>query len=272
MLLPASARSHALAIAAFSVATIIAPFSSVTLAANKERIAAVGAKLVAAYPDHLAGVDGNMLVWKDGTRMPIDDGVAAKSFETRLNKADIEDQFYVAYPKGNTGTPPPRHSDPGRVRHDPFFVKMYGDCKRPGYAAKYMTSIVWLPKKWGKKIQVSKVNGIAERLQKVSSELDKLDGRFTKYLKPVGGTLACRTIAGTNRRSMHAYGVAIDIAVKYTHYWRWSKEGPAGTPVWRNRIPFEIVEIFERHGFIWGGKWYHYDTMHFEYRPELLAD
>ena len=31
------------------------------------------------------------------------------------------------------------------------------------------------------------------------------------------------------------------------------------------------LEIFERHGFIWGGKWYHYDTMHFEYRPELLA-
>jgi hypothetical protein len=34
-------------------------------------------------------------------------------------------------------------------------------------------------------------------------------------------------------------------------------------------VPFEIVLIFERHGFIWGGKWYHYDTMHFEYRPEL---
>jgi hypothetical protein len=28
--------------------------------------------------------------------------------------------------------------------------------------------------------------------------------------------------------------------------------------------------VFEKHGFIWGGKWYHYDTMHFEYRPELL--
>jgi hypothetical protein len=39
---------------------------------------------------------------------------------------------------------------------------------------------------------------------------------------------------------------------------------------YRNRIPHRIVEIFERHGFIWGGKWYHYDTMHFEYRPELL--
>ena len=30
------------------------------------------------------------------------------------------------------------------------------------------------------------------------------------------------------------------------------------------------AHIFERHGFIWGGKWHHYDTMHFEYRPELL--
>jgi hypothetical protein len=38
----------------------------------------------------------------------------------------------------------------------------------------------------------------------------------------------------------------------------------------RNRIPWEIVEIFEKYGFIWGGKWYHCDTMHFEYRPELL--
>jgi hypothetical protein len=36
-------------------------------------------------------------------------------------------------------------------------------------------------------------------------------------------------------------------------------------------IPLAIVEVFERHGFIWGGKWYHYDSFHFEYRPELIA-
>jgi hypothetical protein len=35
-------------------------------------------------------------------------------------------------------------------------------------------------------------------------------------------------------------------------------------------MPYEIVDIFEKQGFIWGGKWYHFDTMHFEYRPELL--
>jgi D-alanyl-D-alanine carboxypeptidase len=31
------------------------------------------------------------------------------------------------------------------------------------------------------------------------------------------------------------------------------------------------VRIFEKQGFVWGGYWYHFDTMHFEYRPELLA-
>ena len=31
------------------------------------------------------------------------------------------------------------------------------------------------------------------------------------------------------------------------------------------------VGLSEKHGFIWGGKWYHYDTMHFEYRPEIIA-
>src|SRR3569623_1717748 len=34
--------------------------------------------------------------------------------------------------------------------------------------------------------------------------------------------------------------------------------------------PARNVAIFERHGFIWGGRWSHFDTMHFEYRPELL--
>ena len=44
-----------------------------------------------------------------------------------------------------------------------------------------------------------------------------------------------------------------------------------GAFVYTNRFPLEIVEIFERHGFIWGGKWYHFDTFHFEYRPELIT-
>lgn len=37
-------------------------------------------------------------------------------------------------------------------------------------------------------------------------------------------------------------------------------KGKDGKFVWRNRIPLAIVEIFERDGFIWGGKWYHFDS------------
>jgi len=35
-------------------------------------------------------------------------------------------------------------------------------------------------------------------------------------------------------------------------------------------VPTPVVEAFERHGFVWGGKWLFFDTMHFEYRPEVL--
>ena len=31
------------------------------------------------------------------------------------------------------------------------------------------------------------------------------------------------------------------------------------------------VDAFEAEGFIWGGRWYHFDSLHFEYRPELIA-
>ena len=66
---------------------------------------------------------------------------------------------------------------------------------------------------------------------------------------------------------MHAWGAAIDLNTKFADYWLWNPK-----VAYRNRIPIEIVEIFEKHGFIWGGKWGHFDTMHFEYRPELLPD
>jgi hypothetical protein len=72
-------------------------------------------------------------------------------------------------------------------------------------------------------------------------------------------------VKDTGQRSMHALGAAIDINTRYADYWLLS-----GRKRYRNRIPWRIVAVFERHGFIWGGKWSHFDTMHFEYRPELL--
>ena len=35
--------------------------------------------------------------------------------------------------------------------------------------------------------------------------------------------------------------------------------------------PETVIKIFEKYGFVWGGTWDEYDTMHFEYRPELAV-
>jgi len=95
---------------------------------------------------------------------------------------------------------------------------------------------------------------------------------FGRYLENIGGTFNWRNISGTDRLSTHSFGMTIDINTRYANYWQWDCKctDEKLKLTYRNRIPLKIVEVFEKHGFIWGGRWYHYDTMHFEYRPELL--
>jgi hypothetical protein len=220
--------------------------------------------LVRAYPDMLATHDDKTLTWKDGTSMPVSDGRDDKSFEDKLRHPSIRDQLSIPYVAGPPAKPPGPQEDPGRFRNTAFFDKMYGDCSK-GEVQKKMTKVSWLPKSGGGSVQITTVNGVADHLRAVSAELDALPPALKKYAFPTAGTFNCRTIKDTGNRSMHAWGAAIDINTKFSDYWLWS---PGGS--YRNRIPIEIVEIFEKHGFIWGGKWGHFDTMHFEYRPELL--
>ncbi len=223
--------------------------------------------LVRAYPDFIASRDGEFLVLRSGTRFKISDGRTDKSFDELLEKPDIDDMFYAAYPAGAAPHPPAKNFDPGRVRYEPLFIAMYGDCKKNEVTRK-MRAVAWLPRHQGGKVTITTANGVDKALEAVSRELDQLPESLIRYLKPSAGTYNCRAIAGSTARSMHAYGAAIDVNTAYSDYWRWAPH-PA-EPAWKNRIPAEIVHVFERHGFIWGGAWYHYDTMHFEYRPELL--
>jgi hypothetical protein len=224
-------------------------------------------RLVRAYPDALSGHDDKTITWRDGTIMPVDDGVAEKSFEQLLRNASILDQMRLAYPTGASAPPAP-NVDPGRFRNEAFFKKMYGDCNA-GEVKRNLVTIIWLPRSWGKPVQVTRVNGVAERLKQVSAEIDALDPAVRAAAFPIAGVLSCRNVADTGKMSMHGYAAAIDLNLKYSDYWLWAEKGK--TISYKNRMPQQIVDIFERHGFIWGGKWYHYDTMHFEYRPELLG-
>jgi hypothetical protein len=224
-------------------------------------------RLVSSYPNAIAKYDEKFLYLTNGSKYRISDGRENKTFEELLEKPDIDDMFYVPYPVGQDANPPARNEDPGRVRFEPLFTAMYGDCSR-GEVAPKLRSIAWLPKHHGGYVGVTKANGVDVALEAVSGELDELGDRFLKYLKPTAGTYDCRDVAGMRAKSMHSYGAAIDINSAYSAYWRWSASN--NNSKWRNEIPIEIVRIFEKHGFIWGGRWYHYDTMHFEYRPELL--
>jgi D-alanyl-D-alanine carboxypeptidase len=225
--------------------------------------------LVAAYPDALLRHDGEHIIWKDGTVMPVSDGVAEKPYDQLLKNASILDQMRLAYPRGHPAGPPAVDDDPGRFRNTAFFRKMYGDCRK-GEVDRQLVSITWLPKSWGKSIRVTRVNGIAERLKAVSAEIEKLPAAIRRAAYPIAGVLNCRPVADTGQMSMHGYAAAIDLNVAISDYWLWRKTPKGRAIPYRNRMPYEIVDIFARHGFIWGGKWYHYDTMHFEYRPELL--
>lgn len=129
-----------------------------------------------------------------------------------------------------------------------------------------LVKVDWL----GKSVIFTQINGAADSLRSVERELKK-HHELNPYLQSCG-TFYWRKVRGANRMSAHSYGIAIDIGVSYSDYWLWKNKGRKETDTipYANRMPQKLIDIFEKHGFIWG-RWYHYDTMHFEYRSEILS-
>lgn len=228
------------------------------------------ARLVRAYPAHLTQIRGDELVWRDGTRMSLAVPPGPRTREAILSRPALPDIFSDPYPAGRPG-PPQGGADPGRARPVAFFDKMYGSCARGEVSAR-LRPVRWPGPAGPYLIKVTSVNGVADRLATVSAEVARLPHAIRGQLVPPAGGYNCRPVAGTERASPHGWGIAVDIGLGAADYWLWTKGArPGAPPPWRNRIAPEIVEIFERHGFIWGGRWSHFDTMHFEYRPELLG-
>ena len=232
-------------------------------------------RLLDAYPDHLEGYQDNYIHWKDGTKMLYDDG-RIKTEEAAFDSTDLEDQMNaLIYPPGLPIDTPGYNCDPGTLRCQEFLMKMYGNTEAA--AKSHLVPVIWPAPKSGqtKRIWVTSINGVNKHLQAVAQEL-VAHPHLRPYVTNIGGTFNWRPILGTQRMSPHSFGIAIDINTSSSEYWKWDHrddwqlDSVEINLQWRNSVPLEIVEIFERHGFIWGGKWFHYDTMHFEYRPEML--
>ena len=188
-----------------------------------------------------------------------------KTTQEKMDSPDLEDSLSIPYPLEIHSVIKNPDSDPGRIRNDDFLKAVYGG------SASEVKRNMGVVNFCGKKVSFNMANGAARSLEKVAEKLcpqiNKNPG-LKRYVCQTGGTFNWRKIAGTNRMSAHSYGIAIDLNPKTGAYWRWYHGDLAGFR--RNGFPEQIVTAFEEQGFIWGGKWYHFDLMHFEYRPELL--
>jgi len=223
---------------------------------------------VQGYGGLVTSADETAVLLQDGTRFPYHTPTPKGTWDETINNADLSIQLSQKYDAGGIETPPPYLFDPGRLRYQPFFQALYGKDKK-GIEANLVT-IEWPTLKGMNKLRVNRVGGVDQKLAAIGREIAALPKKERIWAEGAS-TYEYRVIKDTDRLSMHSFGIAIDLAPTKTQYWK--DEAPSETAKigYRNTMPLSIVRIFEKHGFIWGGRWYHYDTMHFEYRPELLA-
>ncbi|CAM2782382.1 M15 family metallopeptidase [Helicobacter burdigaliensis] len=209
-----------------------------------------------SYP--ISHITNNQVILKNSYSIPFATHKENISYEERLQNPDIASMFLYPYPQNAPKNP---YEDSSRIRNFELLGQVYGNSQKE--VEKNLKELTWLD---GEVFLFNTQNGAYEALRRVKEKLKTLDGKYLPYLSKIGGTYKYRKIANTNRLSAHSYGIAIDINVAHSRYWLWDK-----TRKNPKKIPQQIIEIFESEGFIWGGKWWHYDTMHFEYRPEILC-
>ena len=258
-----SGLKHTLLAAAISAPLCAA--AQTGAAAEAGAAADVAHCLATAYPGSVQALGGTVRV--NGHYITVRRS-GEQDYERRLNDAGLHDQLAQPYPL-DFGLP---QGDPGRMRDGDFFSAMYGASEAAVRAN--LQQVPWAPS--GRKVAFNRQGGAAKALQAVGEELAQTP-ELARYVARTNGSFNYRTVAGTSRKSPHSWGTAIDFVLpgELGMYWRWSGCKPGQPCAYPPRLLADqtlrrVVAVFEKHGFIWGGKWRHYDSVHFEYRPELL--
>ncbi len=213
-------------------------------------------------------------------------------FYERIESMDVASLLMIPYVPGVGPLPERRRNhDPGRLHVDDLQASVFGGSREEVRAN--LVTVEFL----GQKIPFQKHLGAAAALERVGKQImaaAATDPVLAKFITPFTSKKidlrnyanAWRTVKGTTRLSSHSFATAIDLLTNVgPMYWLWdvtksdperAKQGENGfrdvhfvaraKPI----MPQKIVDAFEANGFIWGGKWNHYDTMHFEYRPEFF--
>ena len=224
--------------------------------------------LMMSYPEFITDIvleNNNVyIVMKSGKKFIYDDK-KVKTPEEKLANPDLQDMLEQIYPLNKTNEIMPKDFNPGRVRHYGLLNEVYGSSQN--IIEKNLCSL-----KYGyTNYQFNSKNNANIALEDTMKELVPLGQKNNKVaalLYPASGTYNYRLISGTGRLSPHAYGITIDLKSDKRDYWKWSTIDQGKSRL--SEYPEELVSAFENHNFIWGGKWGHFDILHFEYRPEII--
>lgn len=222
--------------------------------------------LMMAYPDYAVDVEKGdngafYLIMKSRKKILYDDK-KAKNFAQKLSNPDLQDMLEQIYP-----LTPIKHVmevdyDPGRARIYSLLKEVYGDSR---------SAVEGNLKRAGGNFRFNGNNLASKSMSnaiKELSDISRSNGKVSRNVFPLNGTYNYRVISGTNMLSPHAFGIAIDLVTQSSDYWKWASVKKANSRL--SSYPAEIAEIFEKNNFIWGGKWSHFDIMHYEYRPEII--
>ncbi|MBN2627907.1 MAG: M15 family metallopeptidase [Spirochaetales bacterium] len=248
--------------------------------------------LTEAYPDVVTDrlllkgdwsvlVGGERIFWAGGRLLPEEDRDRADDFSPHpfYYYSDEYEPHLPDYTKAEKeriiGTLEGRDRNPP-VRNPRFFDLLYRIHDEES-AWDMMTRVNFL----GFKMTVHR--DMTDKLARIDGALRKLmesDGPLRDYVASLesGSGYSWREIARTGSRSNHSYGIALDFTPRdyggKDAYWLWSRDFNREwfTLGWsrRYRPPESFVRAFEAEGFVWGGKWFLFDSIHFEYRPEIL--
>lgn len=193
-----------------------------------------------------------------------------------LQHDDLFSSIFYRYPPGpleDSFEKPP----PIARRSDDFFKMIFGETERE--IRKHCREVRFLRR-------MAFVNTLCiPALKQVEREILKQAGEDPDVADFAGNirilySFKRKEIVGSKNSSFHGYGLAVDLVPasydKKHVYWKWSAVYDSNwhrIPVHQRWSPPQpVIDAFERNGFVWGGKWRHFDVIHFEYRPEIIAN
>jgi hypothetical protein len=224
--------------------------------------------LMLAYPEYITSIEEKngyiYLLMKSGKKLLYDDK-EVKNPQEKLANPDLQDTLEQMYPLAPIRSIMATNFDPGRGRSYGLLSEVYGNSKQAIQSNLIKVNIGY------NNCQFNTNNKAAYSLKAVMKEVIPLSERnqnVRRCLLPSSGTFNYRVISGTNRLSPHSFGIAIDLASDKRDYWKWASKEDGEKRL--ASYPSELVKVFENNGFVWGGKWSHFDILHFEYRPEII--